>query len=711
MTKYTDDILSETDQDALKIIEDTWTKSDAHYQTQFADMRRQLKIYYLKIYDYGVTQQDLQTSTPLVSELPEIFYPVVRAVCDTTLAGIRGTIMPDEYDWLEVKPWNAEMGAEELAIIKAFMNFRLQQMGYAKKMERHILQAMQMRWSVCLTDWRIRPGYVRLRQPERVEAARIIKQQGIKGLLERFNKWMNKGDIDAGFEHDPYKINRSNFTVLPTFDTRPDWRYPDLDDSRFFIYDQYLPWQVLEKGEYSRVNPDGQYHNISELKDWQKDNRADSEPLESEKVASDIKRAPTDPLGLPDGLRVRHYLADNAWITCDHEYRAIISKRRLAGLPLVKLTYGKAMTSFDEDSALQIMEPLQMHVNYVVSIRQENQDRRVRKVIGINKDMLVDQEQSISLRPGDEIVEFWGDTRQCLSSIDFPDVSAGWQEDVQFLIDAITRLSGMDVNAQALYYAKHKPTATETDRVRDAMMSRLGRWQKEIETDNISESVTQLYSLEDAFFDEEMMLTIFGSDATFYPLMSRQVFDIVGGNVQFFSRGSLYWQTKREELAFIEQAFQMAASSPALQQGVKFDVLFIDILRKGGLTDPEKYIVDRSDRAYTVRPDLEHKLIASGQKFPIGDLDDHQVHMQDHQAFLQAVETGQISPIEFPIWNIPRLEAHIQEHQQAMAGAMTTNASGVGLNPLAPSGQLQLPQETSGTITANQGNVQTPIGV
>lgn len=706
---YTEDILKETDEKALKIMREAWGYSTQHYTEQFEDMKRWMKIYHLKVYDYGLSQQDIRSSEPQISEFPAIYYPVARAICDTTVAAIRGTIMPDEYEWLQPEPWNADLGPEELAIIQAFMRYRLDRMKFAKKLEHLILQAMQCRWSVGLSDWRIKGGYVRVREPERHEALRILRTAGIQGIAERIKQFLGQGDIDAGFEYRPYKINSSNFRVLNTLDTRPDWRGPDIDeDSQWFMFEDFIPWEVLLRGEYSRLNPDGKYYNVSKLKSMQKNQRVDSEPTEGEKFAADISKAPVEPQTLPDGLRTRFFIADNAMVLCDHEWKMIIAKKRLTEKPLVKLTYGKATNSFDQESAIQIMEPLQRQINYMVNMVQENKDRRLRKIIGINKDMIEDDETSIDLRPGNEIIEFYGDVRQALSSIDFPDVTVGWLDDVQFLLDAISRLVGMDINTQSLYYAKHKPTATETDRVRDAMKTRLGRWQAEIETDVISPAVGMLYSLEDAFFDEELMLTIFGSDATYYPVMTRGLFDLIGGNVKWRCLGSLYWQTKREELAFVQQAFQMALSVPPMEQGRKIDYmeLFMELLRKGGLRDPERFAVNRPDRQYTVDPEQEHRLIANGQMFPIGDLDDDERHLATHKPFLQQIEAGQISPVEFPPQNVVRLRMHIQEHEKRIASMQTTNPMGAAPRPLLPSGQGALPQLTEGTTTANLTNVQ-----
>lgn len=707
---YTDDILKESDDKALKVMEEAWNLSSEHYTEQFEDMKRWMRVYHLKLYDYGLTQQDIRSSEPQISEFPAVYYPVARAICDTTMAAIRGTIMPDEYEWLQPEPWNSDVGKEELAILQAFMRYRLDRINFGKKLERLVLQAMKCRWSVGLVDWRIKGGYVRLREPEEIEAIRILRKEGREGILNRIKQFLGKGDIDAGYAYDPYKINSSNFRVLNTLDTRPDWRGPDIDeDSQFFMFEEFVPWETLLRGEYSSKNPDGKYYNVSNLKAMQKDNRADSEPTEGEKFAADITKAPVEPQTLPDGLRVRYFITDNAMMMCDHEWKMVIGKRRLTEKPLVKLTYGKATDTFDQESAIQIMEPLQRQINYLVNMVQENKDRRIRKVIGINKDLLGD-EVSIDLRPGNEIVEFYGDVRQALSSIDFPDVTVGWQEDVQFLLDAISRLVGMDVNTQSLYYAKHKPTATETDRVRDAMLTRLGRWESEIETDVISPAVGMMYSLEDAFFDEELMLAIFGSDATYYPVMTRHIFDVIGGNVKWRSRGTLYWQTKREELAFIQQAFQMALSAPPLQQGVDYMELFMEMLRKGGLRDPERFAINRPDREYTVNPHQEHRLIANGQKFPVGNLDDDQMHLSIHKPYLQQVEAGQISPVEFPPQNAIRLRWHIKEHEDRVASMQTTNVAGVAPNPMLPSGQTALPQLTAGTTTANLTNVQ-PIGV
>lgn len=707
MPIYTDDILREPDDKILDICKEHWEKSTTHYEKQIEDMKRYQKIYHLKLVETSGSKR-LQGND---DESPVTFVPLGRTFVDTLTAMMRGILFPDPYAWLrcEMKGDQTTMSDMQADVVRRLLIMRCEQMDYIDTMTRHILQSLICRWSIGYVGWKIEGGYRRLRQVDVVGVKLIeqIKNMGKKALMRILERM--KTDPEFGFVYDALKVDRSDFQLLNSLDTRPDPNGgPRMESSNHFMFEKWTTWDALTEGEYSGRTFYGHLQNISKMKkEIQKENAIAGMPTESDKAKESVKGMPNQETPPDNKVLLRYHLTKTSLIITDFEFKYVLFKQRLDGYPLVKANWGRSINDFDSESLLQVIEPMTYDVNFMMNMRRENQDKSIRDIIAINKRLLDSSVKQVKY--GDDVVlEFSEDPRACITNIHPPDVTQAYKEDIEFLFEMIDKVAGMNDNIVGQYYSLGRRSATETTDVKEALLTRSGQTIDDIQTYSVYESLAMIYNLEDAHFSEQFALDTFGLSAKDYPLMTRDLFVKIGGNVRIIAQGSAYWQSKRELQAASAQAVQTASQNPVLQQEFDVPQLFVDSLKASGMPEAEKYRLKRKDTDYTIPPESEHRLIAAGHDTPIGGLDNDEKHLKDHQDYQIQLENGLIDPEEFPPQNLHLLLVHIKRHEGRLQSMRTTNPTGMAAGGGAPGGfpGQELSQLTPGNKTSNLENVQ-----
>ena len=725
---YDGDILELSDAKMLRIIEEDWNASEQHYQTIFEDTKRRMMLFHLKLYDYGISQRDLREAEPEAGTSAAIFVPLARPVCETALSSIMGTIAPANVRWLMGEAASEVVGAEEAHIATEFMSLRLKQMHYLATLERAILQALQKPWSACICEWKMRDGNVPSTLLSRLHS--VMKNLGeadLPQVVGEIKKSLEAGDF---YEWKYNKIDRSDFRVLDTFDTRPDWRYPDIRDSAFFGYESFSSWEELEKMEALSLLPteskEKRRVNVSKMRkqyqilmgkraknrknlktDEFDELRLNGAPLKSEEFEADLKGLSITSEGYEDErVKVRTYHTPTAKIRTDASFKYILSAEPMDCIPVVCETYATRGTSFDSESVLELLEPLNRQVNYMVNMRLENQDRIIRQLLIINKKMLAPGQGEINIDQS-SIIEVTGPVNEAVKQISSQLATNEYSQDIQFLLELVARVTGLDANIQGLYYRGGSKTATESDIVRDAVMTRLGRLIKRFESSFVQDAVEKLYVLEDQFMDYEVPVKVLGPDGDYYPRMNREVFSLIGGNIYWIPKGSIYWQSKREQVAAIERMIGMWSGIADVKSKIDWGKLFKMHAELLGIHDVDEVILDEEDY-YKIPPELEHELMAFGSSdLEPGAFDNDDEHIQAHTELVENVKAGRVPQKKFPKHRIAIIEKHISKHFAKQQAAQTSNMSGAGGGEMLPTGQTQLPGDTSGSQTAQLNNPQT----
>ncbi len=607
----------------------------------------------------------------------KIYIPLGKAVVDTASSVLSRTIF-SQPRYITIEPTEPE-DEEHSAAFEDLFHW---QAGRSQMNLKHDFRD-QFLFQLCLYDmavarvgWLIKRGYV--------------PAVSLKERMVRLALWLYRFRNTAPRVVMVPKNNatdRPDVEFLDTLRCFPDAWATDFDDSRFFIYLSDTDIDTLTKQEKTKKNPWGVYQKVRQIEPNSYPGKEDVQKT-PEKDKDEYERPTEEDIV----ERMNYHTPDAMVIVANRKW--IIRKRRMPGYPFTKGTYCPLNHQWNGIGLMEAMEQLQIDVNQLVRLRRDNENYIVNAIAVINRALFPDHTgKHFKMFPGKTLFTRSGDPSKAVHWERPPDLTQTFDQQVNFHINMIERVTGIAENAQAVWRLGGRRTATEAGLIAQGLETRLGEIGAAIEEKNLVDIVHMVYNQNQLNLTDEVKFRILGKRGWEYRKIDKQSI-LHKGAFDVKPVGSKFAADKAMHINQFLQAVNIVAANPVFLQMTNKEELLKQIWTKLGQKDAERYLLDQSATDYRVPPEMENMLMASGERIEPGNQDNDTEHIASHTEFM---ETGQ-----YPPENRFAFEEHIVKHQQRQ---MAMEQAGRNVQPLP-----QAPENVLGQPYQMFGGMRTPAG-
>lgn len=578
------------------------------------------------------------------------YMPVGAAIVEAGIAQL--------YNLIFSTPYYMEIGANDLEDsfyaerVTAHQFKRHKEMRFRSKVYQALQQAAVYDYCVTGTRWLLEDGYV----PQRQTKETMLNLGGMK---------IPYREVSAKPKYLPDKTDRSDFFVLRYDKCYHDWTSVDgLDDSRFFIDErEEMVESLLANSKVQK--PWGRYEHVDEVVARYLKNIADS----GTKYEKAMLQPDVDPLVQREFINTRRIKIIRYW-TKQHlievAQERIIRRMHVYDWPLQLWKIFRIPNTFRGMGLLERLERNQLDINASLNSRRNFQNLVSQPFAVIDRELLGAHEGEPEIYPG-WLGTFKGGSARDKIWVYTPGTNTSQDVigDIRSETAMMERMSGVSQAMQGAI-SPGRTTATEISEVATGTGTRADTLSDLIESECLEPTYLSLFFLEAVFLNRRESFLYHGRH---------------GDQMYLIDSSTYKWNTLPRFEAkgthdaihnIIETNQFLAALDRALAMPMvthNWDNIALQMWKRLVPHEYHKFVNDPNIPQENIPADMENVILALGRDVKISPLNDHNQHIQAHNALKNTPD--------YQLWDDSRkmrLEQHIQEHQ---AGASSGgNGSG-----------------------------------
>ncbi len=584
-----------------------------------------------------------------ISTYSNTYLPVVTGIVDTAKTLIYTNLFGSP-DYLRCVSQEVTDEERTLAACRHLKHRHDQMMFLPEFVDEFLLDYLMYDFAVAMTSWKVNPGYQVM--PEQVQEI-IEFGDGVEFHRNRKINTMVKN---------PSAVRRCDTVTIPNYQCFPDPRaMRGFGD--FFIVAQDVSQRHLMINRKTAKNPFGIYDfdpveispgrgglfdRISNVADRRELNRRFSKANEQD-------------------VHLITAFYENYMVTMDGG-GTVIRRQRMAGYPLAKASFRKLNDRFGGMGIIHVLERQQLDINRMINDRRDFNNLVLNPITIMEKDTFARGEYGDGTLHAGQLYTYDGDGKASDTiHTEQPGQAVGGdhQAEIGTQLDMMNTVSNIGPNSQA-QFASGRRSAEEVGNVASGTSTALGVTSLRLERQAFEPIYDQQLMLERIHFDGFEGIRDIG-DPDLYVHVTPETLAFQS-NPLMKAMGMANIRLGAVDRAQLMQQVSIALSSPVIMQFTNAEEL---VKRFWRAAQPDTFyqllnVSKPSDRINTP-PETEHLMFAQGRYPKVKPLNDHNEHLNAHNAFKRG---GGYSA--WPEVFKREFDNHIAGHQAAIQASLTS---------------------------------------